>query len=71
VARFRRIRYSIVLLPAPLWHDGRKRGTILHGSEHYLRLHSSSFVCGLERETWEYKGGNFMVECLCSEVLLG
>jgi hypothetical protein len=24
-----------------------------------------------ERETWDCKGGNFRVECLCSEVLLG
>jgi len=24
-----------------------------------------------ERETWDYKAGNFRVEGLCSEVLLG
>jgi hypothetical protein len=71
VARFSWIRDSTILLPAPSWHDGRKRGTMLRIPEHYLRLLLEVFECGFEQETWEYKRGNFRVECLCSEVLLG
>jgi hypothetical protein len=53
IARCRQIRYSTALLPTPSWHDGRKRGTMLRGSEHYLRLHSSSFLGVALREKLE------------------
>jgi len=50
VGRFRRIRYSTILLHATLWHDGRKHGMLLRISEHYLRLHSSCIWERFKRE---------------------
>ena len=50
MARFYRIRYNIVLLSAPSWHDGRKRDTMLRFPEHYIRLHSSSFCVALREK---------------------
>ena len=50
MAHFRLIRYSTILLPAPSWHNGRKRGTLLRIPEHYLRLHSSCFWESFKRE---------------------
>jgi len=39
-------------------------GMLLLGLVHHIRLHSSFFLGFQEREIWETKGGNFMVECL-------
>jgi len=50
VERLRLIRYNIVLLPTPSWHDGWKRGTMIRVFEHNLRLHSSRFLGMAMRE---------------------
>jgi len=65
VARFERIRYNTVLLPAPTWHDGLETW---HDAAYFWTLFKASFFIFLvefqERETWEIKGGNFRVKGL-------
>jgi len=52
------------------WHDLANRDTFLSVSVYYLSVSLQILSRVFERETWEYKGGNFRVECLCREVLL-
>ena len=74
-----KIRTRFVKIVAWFWITSRNlyrvllgnRGTIFSGAGLYIRLHSSCFVYGLERETWKTKEVNFRVECPCSEGLLG